>query len=62
MNTVHLSQIEAADRTAVEAYTKFDYKVDQGVTEGDAEACSLQASRGDRPSNDGIRSNRIWYY
>jgi|GEM_PF-3854988 len=41
--------------------TKFDYKVDQGVTEGDVEACSLQAAQGDRPSNDGIRSNRIWY-
>jgi len=41
--------------------TKSVYKVDQSATEGDAEACSLQAAQGNGPSNDGIRSNRIWY-
>jgi len=41
--------------------TNSDYKVDRGATEGDAEACSLQAAQADRPSNDGIRSKRNWY-
>jgi len=40
--------------------TKSHYKVGQGAAEGNAEACSLQAAQGDRPSNDGIRSHRIW--
>jgi len=41
--------------------TKSNYKVDQGATEGDAVACSLQTALGDRSTNDGIRSNRHWY-
>jgi|GEM_PF-494656 len=41
--------------------TNSDNKVDQGATDGDAETSSLKAAQGDRPSNDGIRSNWIWY-
>jgi|GEM_PF-6675807 len=35
--------------------TKIDSKGGQGATEGNAEACSLQAAKGNRPSNEGIQ-------
>jgi len=40
--------------------TKSVYKLDQGATEGGAEACSLQVEQEDRLSNDGIQSHRTW--
>jgi len=72
---VHQSQyipfIEAVERylsrffqnkdVPVSSNTKFDYKVDQGATEGNAETFAQQSAQDDRPSINGIRSNRIGY-